>query len=50
MNEIVILFLEKENNLLGLKRKIIDNINNQFEILLKFIYLRKKEIYDKYQK
>ena len=49
VDEIVKLFLEKENNLLELKKKIIDNLNNQFEILLKFIYLRKKEIYDKYQ-
>jgi len=49
VDEIVKLFLEKENNLLELKKKIIDNLNNQFEILLKFVYLRKKEIYDKYQ-
>lgn len=49
VDEIVKLFLEKENKLLELKKKIIDNLNNQFEILLKFMYLRKKEIYDKYQ-
>ena len=49
VDEIVKFFLEKENNLLELKKKIIDNLNNQFDMLLKFIYLRKMEIYDKYQ-
>ena len=43
------LFLETENNLTELKNKIINNINNQFNIILNFINLRRKEIFEKYQ-
>ena len=43
------LFLETENNLTELKNKIINNINNQFSIILNFINLRRKEIFEKYQ-
>ena len=36
------LFLETENNLTELKNKIINNINNQFNIILKFYKFKKK--------
>jgi len=49
IEDITNVFLETENNLTELKNKIINNINNQFNIILNFINLRRKEIFEKYQ-
>ena len=43
------ILLESEKNLTTLKNKIINNINNQFNTILNFMNLRRKEILEKYQ-
>ena len=40
--------LDTEKNLIELKSKIIKNINEQFNTILNYIDLRRKEIFDKY--
>ena len=49
IEEINNIFLETEKNLTELKNKIINNINIQFNMILNFMNLRRKEIIDKYQ-
>ena len=49
IEEINNIFLETEKNLTELKNKMINNINNQFNMILNFMNLRRKEIIDKYQ-
>ncbi len=49
IEEIDDLLLETEKNLTELKNNIINNINEQFIIILNYVDLRRKEIFEKYQ-
>ena len=49
IGEIDDILLETENIINELKNKIISNINEQFNMALNFINLRRKEIFEKYQ-
>ena len=42
-------FIKMESQIAEIKKDIIDKINNYFTEILNFIYLRRKEIFDKFQ-